>query len=92
MKKLTFILLLVGCASRPLTPDVNDVKASRDAPSGQCEEIGRVTGTAQNRKTSNDQLLQDLKAEAARKGANFVKVDQYSDYGTAVTGTAYLCK
>jgi hypothetical protein len=91
LKNLLLFLALAGCASRPLAPDSNEVKLSRDAPTGECTDMGRVTGTSTQRKAASGVLLKDLQNEAAKKGANFVKVEQYSDLGSSVTGTAFLC-
>ncbi len=96
MRKILFIAALTifvsACASRSITPDIEEVKVSRDGPSGDCEDMGRVTGTSNSKKTDNEILLRDLRDEAAKKGANFVKVEEYSSYGTSVTGTAFLCR
>ncbi|HEX4924189.1 MAG TPA: DUF4156 domain-containing protein [Bdellovibrionales bacterium] len=88
---IAMALLATACASRSVTPDANEVKVSREAPSGDCQDLGRITGTSSTRKATNEQLLEDLKQDAAKKGANFVKVEEYSSLGTMVTGTAYLC-
>ncbi|MGZ3723246.1 MAG: DUF4156 domain-containing protein [Bdellovibrionales bacterium] len=86
-----FCLTLGACASRSVLPEVKEVKVSRDEPSGKCKEIGKLTGTASSAKGTQQESLDDLKREAANKGANYVVVKQYSDYGTAVTGIAYEC-
>jgi uncharacterized protein (DUF58 family) len=91
------LLLLVsllgdmGCASRSVTPETKEVKVSREAPSSKCEEVGRVTGTSNVRGVTYEELLEDMRREAANKNANYVKVEQYSDMGTAVTGVAFRC-
>jgi hypothetical protein len=38
-----------------------------------------------------EQALEDLKSDAALKGANVVKLESTSGTGTAVRGQAYLC-
>jgi hypothetical protein len=85
------LLLVAGCASRSVTPDTNEVKLSRESPPSACQEMGRLTGTSTSRKATHEDLLADLKQDAARKGANYVRVDEYSSLGTSVTGTAYTC-
>ena len=80
-----------ACASQSLTPNVSDVKATHDAPSSDCVEVSKVTGTTMTAKGSPDEALADMKKDAANRGANYVKIDEYSAYGTAVTGVAYKC-
>lgn len=85
------LLALAGCASRSVMPDVKEVKVSREAPDKDCKEMGTITGTTATAKGTQEQALEDLKKEAANKGANYVVVKQYSSYGTSVTGVAYEC-
>ena len=98
MKQLFFLLMVVGssvlisaCASRSVLPKADDVKMSRDIPAKNCVELGLVTGRVRMEKGNEEQALADLRQEAAYKGANYVRVRQYSAYGTAVTGIAYDC-
>jgi hypothetical protein len=95
MKSALYALFLAvattACASRSLAPDSEEVKMSRESPADDCKEIGRVTGTSKSRKASHDELLVDMRQEAAKKNANFVKVEEYSSFGTSVTGTAFMC-
>lgn len=94
MKKgigLLGLLILAGCASRSIKPDPNGVKVSREEPSEKCHAMGEVTGTTIFANGTQDQALDDLKREAADKGANYVVVKQFSSYGTTVTGRAYEC-
>ena len=94
MKRIIILALaasLTACASRPLTPESEDVKMSREIPSESCKEIGRVTGTSKSRKATHDELLADMRQDAAKKNANYVKVEEYSGLGTMVTGTAFSC-
>lgn len=88
---LTVTLFFAACSSRSIKPDVKEVKLSREAPGKKCKEIGTISGTTMTAKGSQDEAIEDLKKEAANKGANFVWVKQFSSYGTTVTGTAYEC-
>ncbi len=89
---ITLIVLnLAGCSSRPVTPDLNSVKVSRESAAQSCTELGKITGTTPTMKGTAQDALADLKKEAARKGANYVVVKQYSDNETSVTGIAYEC-
>jgi len=85
------LLGLVGCASRSVLPEVKEVKVSREAADKDCKELGKVRGTSLSAKANAEQALEDLKKEAANKGANYVVVKQYSDNRTSVTGLAYEC-
>jgi hypothetical protein len=99
MKNLYSLVLLLGsvgflggCASRPVTPQVDDVKVSREPADKGCTELGKITGTTMSMKGTPEDALNDLKKEAANKGANYVMVKQYSDNQTSVTGIAYECR
>lgn len=88
---LLSVVLLSGCASRSVLPDTKEVKVSREAADKDCREVGAITGTTASVKGTQEQALEDLKKEAANKGANYVVVKEYSSYGTSVTGVAYEC-
>lgn len=85
------ISLVVGCGSHPIKPASENVKISRDDADSDCREIGAVEGRNQSVKGTFEQALEDLKLDAARQGANFVKIEQTSGTGTAVRGVAYFC-
>lgn len=85
------ILALMGCASRSVLPDTKELKVSREEPDKDCKELGPVMGRLLTAKGTAEQALEDLKKEAANKGANYVMVKQYSDNQTSVTGVAYEC-
>ena len=86
-----FCCALGACASRSVLPDVHEVTVSRSEPGPKCKEMGKMTGTASSAKGTSQEALDDLKKEAAHKGANYLVIKQYSDYGTAVTAMAYEC-
>lgn len=85
------VLGISACASRSVTPEAKEVKVDRAAPGKDCRELGTISGTTSSAKGTREQALEDLKQEAANKGANYVMVREYSSYGTTVTGTAYEC-
>lgn len=96
MKTLFFILALggmavVGCSSKAIL-DEDDVKIIRDEPSGDCENLGTITGRTMYAKQTREDAIKDLKKDAAAKGANYVRFAQASGSGTVVTGTGYKCK
>jgi len=82
---------LTGCGSHPIKPESENVKITRDEADEDCREIGPVEGRNSSVKGTFEQALEDLKIDAARKGANFVKIGATSGTGTAVHGVAYFC-
>lgn len=88
---LALTALLAGCGSHPIKPESENIKISRDDAGSDCREIGAVEGRNQSAMGTFEQALEDLKLDAARKGANFVRMEQTSGTGTAVRGTAYFC-
>lgn len=85
------LVLSTGCGSHPIKPEGSNVKISRDDAAPECREIGAVEGRNQSVKGTFETALEDLKTDAARQGANFVRIAQTSGTGTAVRGTAYFC-
>lgn len=83
--------MLAGCASRSVLPDAKEVKVSRDEADESCKELGTINGTTKSTKGTQEEALADMKQEAANKGANYVRIKQYSAYGTSVVGIAYEC-
>lgn len=86
-----FSLLISACSTQSVLPKPDQVKMSRETPPKNCVELGPVTGRLRNEKGNEEAALADLRQEAAYKGANYVRVRQFSSYGTAVTGVAYDC-
>lgn len=85
------VFFLSACASRSVLPDQKGITVSREAPKKTCTEVGLINGRSGSVKGTEEEALEDLKREAARKGANYVVVKQYSGYGTSVTGIGYEC-
>ena len=83
--------LNLGCSSRSVKADSEEVTVSREDADKSCKELGKITGTTSSVKGTQEQALEDLKQSAADKGANYVVVKQYSSQGTSVTGIAYEC-
>lgn len=86
-----FALLTTNCSSHPIKPEGDNVKVSRDEAGKNCKEIGPVEGRVKTNKGTFEEALEDLKLDAARKGANFVNIQQTGALGQAVRGTAYFC-
>lgn len=84
-------LVLMGCSSKPVTPIATAVKVSRDPAPSRCRELGPVRGSTLDARAKAEDVLEDMKKDAAQKGANYVVVQQYSGHETSVTGLAYDC-
>lgn len=84
-------LALLACSHQPLVPDAKNVTVRREAPAKNCVEIGRVQGSVSSVHGTIEQAIEDMKLDAARKGANFVHMEATSAYGTSASGTAYQC-
>ncbi|MBL7543465.1 MAG: DUF4156 domain-containing protein [Bdellovibrionaceae bacterium] len=98
MKNLTFVSLvvvlgtLISCSSTPVVPSADSIKISRDLPKDpDCKNLGRVQGKTISVKPDLEGAIEDMKKEAAYKGANYLVMETASGYETAVSGTAYYC-
>lgn len=86
-----FALTLSGCGSQPIKPEAKNIKVTREDVDSDCKEIGLVEGRSLSATATFESVLEDMKLDAARKGANVVKLETTSGTGTAVRGTAYVC-
>ncbi len=85
------LALISACSSPPIKPEAKNVEVSRNDAHKSCQEIGRVEGRVMNTKGTFEEALEDMKLDAAKKGANFVKMEQTGALGQAVAGVAYFC-
>ncbi|MES2963681.1 MAG: DUF4156 domain-containing protein [Bdellovibrionota bacterium] len=85
------VLILSSCSSQPIVPEGKNVKISRENPSESCREIGTVQGSVKTAVGTIEQAIEDMKLDAARKGANFVRMEATSALGTSASGTAFQC-
>lgn len=85
------VLLYSGCSSQPIKPSADSVELTRSEPSKDCRPIGRVEGTVSTHRGTIEEAIEDMKLDAARRGANFVKMEATSAIGTAVSGMAFHC-
>ena len=85
-------LMSAACTHQPIVPEARNVKIQRENPSGDCKEIGPVTGKVKTMSGSIEQAIDDMKLDAARKGANYVRMESTGAMGTSASGTAYNCK
>jgi hypothetical protein len=86
------LVILNACSSvPPVKPEAKNVEVSRQDADKDCKELGPVEGRTTNEKEGFDQALEDLKLDAARKGANYVQIRTTGAMGSSVRGDAYLC-
>lgn len=83
--------LLAACSHQPIIPEAKNVDVKRENPPGDCREIGRVLGQVRTTAGSIEQAIDDMKLDAARRGANYVRIESTGAMGTSVSGTAYQC-
>ncbi len=88
---LVLAFSLGGCGSHPVVPEGKNVTVSRDEAKKTCQELGRVTGRTISAKANLEAAIEDMKTEAALKGANYVRMETASGMQSAVAGTAYFC-
>jgi hypothetical protein len=88
---LSALTLLANCSHQPLIPDAKNIEVRREAAGPKCLELGRVSGSVSTVKGTIEQAIEDMKLDAARKGANFVKMESTGAMGTSATGIAYQC-
>lgn len=87
-----FFLLFCACSSKPILPDKKSVEVSREPAEKSCRELGPIYGkTLQTTGKLEELALEDLKSNAASKGANYIYLQEYSGIGSSVKGIAYDC-
>jgi hypothetical protein len=90
---LPLLLILTACASgMPVLPTTSDVKLSRETPGDNCENLGPVEGRTISVASDQSALVEDIKQEAIRKGANYIKIETMGAQNSAMRGIAYYCK
>jgi hypothetical protein len=92
MRYALLCILLTACSSHPVLPTTKDITVSRENPDASCELLGAVTGRSQKLNPTPEEVLEDLKAEAVRKGANYVKIETMGSLAASIRGTAFYCK
>ncbi len=86
-----FALTIVGCSSHPVVPEAKNVEVSRKDAKADCQDLGPVQGSVKTAKGTIKQAIEDMKLDAARKGANYVRMEAAGAMGTSASGTAYRC-
>jgi hypothetical protein len=93
MKKICdiiFISFLIGCSSKPLL-EVRDIKITRDEPSRSCRSLGVLDIKSLSIRPDEKKMIDEMRNEARKKGANFVRVQEMGALGTSVRGEAFDC-
>ncbi len=88
---LNLSFLFIACSHQPVILKSDDIKVARQEADKSCTEIGPVVGNNISVKGTVEQAIEDMKQDAAKKGANFVRIETTSALGTSVKGTAYSC-
>ena len=96
MKRI-IVLISIGlffgaCSSVEVDPRKIEVELSREEADSDCKEIGPVEGRTITAKGTLDEAIEDLKKDAAGKGANYVVIKKTSAIGSSINGIAYLCQ
>lgn len=90
---LALVTALAGaCSHQAVIPEAKNVKIARENPSGDCVDLGRVTGQVKTMSGTIEQAIDDMKLDAARKGANYVRMESTGAMGTSASGTAFMCR
>lgn len=85
-------LFIFSCSSHPVLPKADDIKVSREEPGKDCLSLGSIEGRATSMAANAEAALEDLKQEAIKKGANYVKIETIGAQSTAIRGEAFFCK
>lgn len=84
-------LIFSSCSSHPVLPKKDDIKVTRDNPSDKCKNLGPIEGRSTKMNAKPEDALEDLKEEAIRKGADFVKIETMGAQSSTIRGTAFFC-
>lgn len=95
LKSILAVLVLAvvfsGCSSHPVLPEKSDIKVSRDNPSDKCKNLGAIEGRSRKVNAKPEDALEDLKEEAIRKGADYVRIETMGAQSATIRGTAFFC-
>ncbi len=93
VQKFTLLafLILAGCSHQAIVPEAKNVHLQREAPSKDCRNLGHVEGNVIHANGKIEDAIEDMKLDAARKGANLVQMGETSALGKNVAGIAFQC-
>ncbi len=92
IKYLILSILITGCGSHPVLPETKDIKVSRETPSKDCKSLGPIEGRVNRVNAKTEEAIEDMKNEAIKKGANYIKMETIGALGTSVRGEAFICQ
>jgi hypothetical protein len=78
------LFTLVGCGATALTAGGMNVQLMKSDPPIGCQEVGPLTARG------NEPRI-NIRNDAAKLGANYVRLETISNYGAQASGTAYKC-
>jgi len=84
-------LIFSACSSHPVLPEKGDIKVTRDNPSDKCKNLGPIEGRSTKVNAKPEDALDDLKSEAIRKGADYVRIETMGAQSASIRGTAFFC-
>ncbi len=85
------LIVFSSCSHQAIVPEAKNVKIQREAPAKDCRSLGHVEGNVIRANGKIEDAIEDMKLDAARKGANFVQMGETSALGKNVAGIAYQC-
>lgn len=88
---LTLSGALPACSSKPIVPEAENVILQREDVDPACQNLGPLEGRNADLRGDVEKALEDLRLEAARKGATHVRLETTSGLGNAARGTAFRC-
>lgn len=88
---VVFSLFVISCSHQAIIPEAKNIKIQREDVSEKCRSLGPVQGSVVTTKGKIEEAIEDMKLEAARKGANTVQMGPTSAFGKNVSGTAFIC-
>jgi hypothetical protein len=80
-----------SCSHQAIVPEAKNVRIAREEPSRNCKNLGHVEGSVITAHGKIEDAIEDMKLDAARKGANYVQMGQTSALGKNVAGVAFQC-
>ena len=91
LSALSALSFFSSCSHQAIVPEAKNVRIAREEPSKNCKNLGHVEGSVITAHGKIEDAIEDMKLDAARKGANFVQMGQTSSLGKNVAGVAFQC-
>ena len=88
---ISALAIFSSCSHQAIVPEAKNVRIAREEPAKNCRNLGHVEGSVITAQGKIEDAIEDMKLDAARKGANFVQMGQTSALGKNVAGIAFQC-